>query len=53
VLVNCKRQYDNPDHDEIWNNNTRHQGCKTLTISTEDITENANFSCEVTLPDSE
>jgi hypothetical protein len=52
-LFNWKRHSDNPDHDEIWNNNTRHQGCKVLIISTEDITENANFSCEVTLPDSE
>lgn len=52
-LFNWKRHSDNSDHDEIWNNSTIHQGRKTLTISTEDILENANFSCEVTLPDSE
>lgn len=46
-----KRHSDNPDHDEIWNNMSIHKGCKTLTISTEDIIENANFSCEVNLPD--
>lgn len=50
---NWKRHSDNPAHDEIWNNDTRHQGCRSLKISTEDIMENANFSCEVTLPDSE
>lgn len=37
--------------DEIWNNNTMHQGRKTLTITTEDITNNANFYCEVSLPE--
>ena len=52
-LFNWKRYSNNTDHDEIWNNNTVHQGRKTLTISTEDITDNANFSCEVNLPDSE
>ena len=52
-FFNWKRHSDNSDYDEIWNNMSIHKGCKTLTISTEDITENANFSCEVTLPDSE
>jgi hypothetical protein len=52
-LFNWKRHSDNADHDEIWNLMSIHRGRKTLTISTEDITENANFSCEVTLPDSE
>lgn len=52
-LFNWKRHSDNSDQDEIWNNNTIHQGRKTLTISTEDIMDNANFVCEVTLPDSE
>ena len=52
-LFNWKRHSNNSDYDEIWNANTIHKGRKTLTISTEDITDNANFSCEVTLPDSE
>lgn len=52
-LFNWKRYSDNSSHDETWNNMSIHKGRKTLTITTEDITENANFSCEVTLPDDE
>ena len=52
-LFNWKRHSDNSAHDSIWNNATIHRGAKELIISTEDIMENANFSCEVILPDSE
>lgn len=50
-LFNWIRVSDNIDQDEIWNNNTTHQGRKTLTITTEDIANNANFYCEVSLPE--
>ena len=45
------RTSNNIDQDVIWNNNTNHHGRKTLIITTEDITNNANFSCEVSLPE--
>lgn len=51
TLFNWTRSSNDSDQDEIWNNNSVHQGRKTLTISTEDITNNASFNCEVTLPD--
>jgi hypothetical protein len=50
-LFNWVRVSSNSDQDEIWNNNTNHHGRKTLTITTEDITNNANFYCEVSLPE--
>ena len=50
-LFNWIRTSNDGDQDEIWNNNTMHQGRKTLTITTEDITNNASFYCEVSLPE--
>lgn len=50
-LFNWKRASSNSDQDTLWNNNTNHQKCKTLTITTEDIINNANFYCEVSLPE--
>lgn len=50
-LFNWKRSSNNSDQDAIWNDNTRHHGTKTLTITTEDILHNANFYCEVSLPE--
>lgn len=51
TLFNWIRVSSDGDQDKIWNNNTMHQGRKTLTITTEDITNNANFYCEVSLPE--
>ena len=45
------RVSNDSNQDKIWNANTIHQGCKTLTITTEDITNNASFYCEVSLPE--
>lgn len=50
-LFNWMRASNDSDQDEIWNNNTNHHGRKTLIITTEDITNNANFYCEVSLPE--
>jgi hypothetical protein len=50
-LFNWRRHSDNNDQDNIWNENIKHKGTKNITISTEDITNNANFSCVVDLPD--
>lgn len=50
-LFNWKRTSSDSDQDNIWNNNTQHQGTKEITITTEDITNNANFYCEVSLPE--
>jgi hypothetical protein len=50
-LFNWIRVSNDSNQDAIWNNNTMHQGRKTLTITTEDITNNANFYCEVSLPE--
>lgn len=50
-LFNWVRVSNNNDQDIIWNENTNHHGRKTLTITTEDIVNNANFYCEVSLPE--
>ena len=50
-LFNWVRASNDSDQDKIWNDNTIHHGRKTLTITTEDITNNANFYCEVSLPE--
>ena len=50
-LFNWIRASNDSEQDKIWNNNTIHQGRKTLTITTEDIVNNANFYCEVSLPE--
>lgn len=50
-LFNWKRSSNDSAQDQIWNDNTRHKGTKTLLITTEDITNNANFYCEVSLPE--
>ena len=50
-LFNWIRTSSDGEQDKIWNNNTIHQGRKTLTITTEDIVNNANFYCEVSLPE--
>ena len=50
-LFNWIRHSNDSDQDQIWNNNTIHHGRKTLTITTEDIANNANFYCEVSLPE--
>lgn len=48
---NWIRSSNDRTQDETWNNNSAHKGRKTLTITTEDITNNANFYCEVSLPE--
>lgn len=50
-LFNWVRASNDNSQDALWNNNTMHRGRKTLTITTEDITNNANFYCEVSLPE--
>lgn len=50
-LFNWCRVSSNPEQDVIWNAMAIHKGTKTLTISTEDISYNASFSCQVNLPD--
>ena len=50
-LFNWFRTSLDANQDTIWNNNTRHKGVKTLKITTEDISNNANFYCEVSLPE--
>ena len=48
-LFKWKRVSNNSIQDSYWNQN--HQGYKELTITTEDIINNANFYCEVSLPE--
>ena len=50
-VFNWVRLSTDSDQDQIWNENTIHRGRKTLTITTEDIVNNANFYCEVSLPE--
>ena len=50
-LFQWKRVSNDGAQDTIWNNDTRHQNTKELTITTEDILNNANFYCEVSLPE--
>lgn len=50
-LFNWIRVSNDESQDAIWNENAQHKGRKTLTITTEDITNNANFYCEVSLPE--
>lgn len=50
-LFSWKRTSSNADQDVVWNANARHIGTKSITITTEDIQNNASFSCEVDLPD--
>lgn len=48
-LFRWYRSSNDSAQDEIWNNNTKHHGCKTLQITNEDIDNNASFYCEVSL----
>lgn len=50
-LFNWIRVSNDNAQDKIWNANAQHKNRKTLIITTEDITNNANFYCEVSLPD--
>lgn len=50
-LFNWVRVSNDNNQDTLWNNHFSHRGRKTLTITTEDITNNANFYCEVSLPE--
>ena len=50
-LFNWIRVSNDESQDAIWNENAQHKGRKALTITTEDITNNANFYCEVSLPE--
>ena len=48
-LFSWIRSSRNSELDEAWN--TDHIGMKTVTISADDVLENASFSCNVDLPD--
>lgn len=50
-LFNWIRTSNDPAYDADWNAQSIHKGRKTLTITTEDISYNASFSCQVNLPD--
>ena len=45
------RTSSDTDNDAVWNANTSHQGCISITIDSSDIANNASFHCEVDIPD--
>ena len=48
-LFNWKRVSNDSDSDIEWNN--KHKSMKKITITTEDVVDNATFNCEVDIPD--
>lgn len=46
-----KRESDNKEDDEGWNADHWGKGMKQITITHEDIYENATFTCEINVPD--